>query len=152
MFNFVSNIFNDMHALIVHFPIALLVVSFGLSVVARFKPGWLTASWITFVIGALATLPATASGLAAHAPYEGSSLAGVIETHQFLGFATTLIFMGLLIWRGWQMRRGSDIGSTWPFIAAMAVGIIMLTLAGGNGGELVYTHAVNVRGINPLLP
>ena len=74
MFDFVGNIFTDFHPIIVHFPIALLVVSFGLSITARFNPTWLQAAWITFVIGALATIPATISGIISHVPYEETAL------------------------------------------------------------------------------
>ena len=152
MFDFIANIFNDFHPIMVHFPIALLLVSFGLSITARFKPKWLSAAWITFLIGALGTIPATISGLISHIPYETTELHDVIQTHQLLGFATTLIFIGLLIWRWVKLRQGIDIGNSGLFIGAMFIGLIFLTLTGGNGGELVYTHAVNVRGINPLLP
>ncbi len=151
MFNFITNLWQNAHPIIVHFPIALLVVSFGLGIMARSKPDWLQASWLTFVIGALATIPATITGIIAHAPYEGSSVYEQIEVHQFLGMITTLIFIGLLIWRGSGMRKGNDIGATWPFIGTMFLGILFLTVTADNGGELVYELGVNVRGINPLL-
>ena len=51
----------------------------------------------------------------------------------------------------WQefpgMRKGNDIGATWPFIGAMFLGILFLTVTAGNGGELVYELGVNVRGV-----
>ena len=152
MFDFVANIWQDLHPIIVHFPIALLVVSFGLSLASLVKPDWLKAAWITFVIGSLATIPAAITGIISHMPYEESAIYETIETHQFLGFATTLIFIGLLIWRWVMLRKGKDIGNTWLFIMAMGVGVIFLTLTGGNGGNLVYEFGVNVRGINPILP
>ncbi len=59
MFEFVSHIFNDLHPILVHFPIALLLVSFGLTIAARFKPEFHETSWLLLVLGGLATLPAT---------------------------------------------------------------------------------------------
>jgi hypothetical protein len=41
------------------------------------------------VIGGLATLPTTITGLIDHLAYEDSSLPDIIETHQLLVFATT---------------------------------------------------------------
>ena len=37
------------------------------------------------------------------------------------------------------------------FPALMLAGMVLLTLTGGNGGNLVYLHGANVRGINPLI-
>ena len=152
MLNFLTNIWQDAHPILVHFPIALLVVSFGLGLGALYKPDWLQASWLTFALGSLATLPAAVTGIISHVPYEETALYETIETHQFLGLITTLIFTGLFIWRGMMIRRGKDIGATWPFLAATFIGLIFLTLTGGNGGDLVYEYGVNVRGVNPLLP
>jgi len=32
------------------------------------------------------------------------------------------------------------------------LGLLWIFIVGGTGGQLVYEYAVNVRGVNPLLP
>ncbi len=152
MFDFVGNILNDLHPIIVHFPIALLMVSFLLSIAARWKPAWHETSWMLLVIGGLATIPATITGLIAHAPYEETAVITVIETHQFLGIIGTLFTVGVLIWRFRTRLAGHDAGQTTAYLVVAVIGMAWLFVLGGTGGDLVYEYAINVRGVNPLLP
>ena len=110
MFDFVANIGNDLHPIITHFPIALLIVSFVLVFVVRQKPEFKNMEWWSFVIGALATLPATITGLVAHFPYEETNLHEAIELHQLPSMAGTLIMLIILGWRYRSRRQGQDIG------------------------------------------
>lgn len=146
-----NNLLQDAHPILVHFPIALLILGILLSYATRWKPEWLETTWILMLVGGLATLPATISGLIAHFPYEATELHDVIESHQLLGFVTTLLFVALTIWR-WQSRRsGRDIGASMPYLAVLTVGLVLLFFLGETGGDLVYEYGINVRGINPLL-
>ena len=81
------------HPILVHFPIALLVVGILLSYATLWKSELLETTWLFLLIGGLATLPATISGIIAHFPYEVTDLHDVIERHQLLGFASTLLFL-----------------------------------------------------------
>ncbi|MBV7332831.1 DUF2231 domain-containing protein [Chloroflexi bacterium TSY] len=152
MFDFVNNIFKDLHPIIVHFPIALLVLSFGLTVVARHWPSLHEQTGLLLWIGGLATIPATATGLISHEPYEATVLHDVIETHQLLGMLGTVVMIGLVIWRYLSRRKGQDAGTSLLYLAFAVVGLVWLFLLGGTGGNLVYEYGVNVRGVNPLLP
>lgn len=153
MFNFLQNIWLDLHPIIVHFAIGGLFISFALSLLARFRsnPTFNEASWILLVVGGLATLPSVITGLIAHSPYEETALVSAIEPHQFLGMLGTLAVLGLLVWRTLARRKGKDIGAHPLYLAIASLGLVWLVLLGGTGGNLVYELGINVRGINPLL-
>lgn len=151
MFDFLGNLIRDLHPIVVHFPIALLVVSFTLSLFWRHNESLNATSWLLLVIGGLATLPASVTGLISHIPYEETSLAGVVEQHQILGIVGSLLTLALLAWRYWSRRKGSDIGTKPYYLAIAGIGIVWLFVLGGTGGNLVYKYGVNVEGVNPLL-
>ena len=138
-----------LHAVLVHFPIALLLVS----VVLDFRAGQSMllrrAAWWSLVLGSLATLPATISGLLAHLPYETSSLLPVIEQHQYFAFATTGLFLVLAAWRWRMRRRGNEIGATLPYIAGAILGVAVLLFTVYNGHALVQVHGI---GVTPRAP
>ena len=152
MFDFLGNIFSDLHPIFVHFPIALLLVSFGMTIVARWRPALHETSWLLLVLGGLSTLPATVTGLIAHQPYEETPSMAYIESHEVLGILGTLLTIGVLVWRWRTRRNGSDAGQTRLYAGVAIVGMVWLFLLGGTGGNLVYEYGINVRGINPLLP
>ena len=151
MFDFIRNIISDIHPVNVHFPVALVTTSFALAVISRFKSEFLFPSWITLVCGVLFMIPAVITGGISHIPYEKTPLHDVIEIHESLAFVTTLYFTGLLIVRWRSIRKNRDMGNSWIFLGIMALGMALLILTGGNGGNLVYQHGINVRGINPLI-
>ena len=33
-----------------------------------------------------------------------------------------------------------------------AIGLALVVIVGGTGGQLTYEYGINVRGVNPLLP
>jgi len=152
MFDFLSNIPQDLHPLLVHFPVALLSLSFLLWFWSRRSAGLRETEWLLFAAGALGTLPATITGLVAHAPYEESTLAEVIQPHQLVAMLGTPAILALLVWR-WRCRRRRDDIVRRPWYLALALaGLAWIFIVGGTGGSLVYDHAINVRDVNPLLP
>lgn len=151
MFDFIATIPQDLHPILVHMPIALLLVSFGLTLAARFWPQLNETSWLLLVLGGLVAVPTVITGLIAHAPYEETSLISFIEPHQFLGLIGTVVTLAVLGWRWWSRRRGSDIAKTPLYLAIATVGLLWLVVLSGTGGQLVYEHGVNVRAVNPLL-
>lgn len=153
MFNFVSNIWLDLHPMVVHFALAGLLLSYGFTLLARFRSSVTLneTSWVLLVAGVAAAIPAVITGLVAHLPYEGTALAEAITSHQFLGISGTLVAIGLLVWRFLARRRGQDVGGHPAYLGLAALGLVWLVLLGGTGGNLVFELGVNVRGVNPLL-
>ena len=149
----ISDTIEDLHSIIVHFPIALLVLLAALTlyVVLRPKSGMLQTTWLLLVLGTIGAMAATVSGLVSHFPYEETDLHGIIETHQFWSFGVTALFIAATIWRFISRRRGSDCGASVPFLIVVFAGTGLLFMSGLTGGDLVFDYGINVRGINPLL-
>ena len=143
----------DLHSIMVHFPIALLLLLAALTayVVLRPASGMLRTTWLLLVVGTIGAVAATVTGLVSHFPYEETDLHGVIETHQWWSFAATALFIAATIWRSISRRRGSDCGGSVSFLVVVAVGSGLLVMSGLTGGDLVFDYGINVRGVNPLL-
>lgn len=152
MFDFVANIGNDLHPIVTHFPIALLIVSFVLAFVIRQKPEFENMEWWSFAIGALMALPATITGVVAHFPYEETNLHEAIELHQLPSMAGTLIMLIVLALRYRSRRQGQDFGKAQWYLIFAVLGLFWVFIVGGTGGALTYDYGINVRGVNPLLP
>lgn len=152
MFDFTKTIVQDLHPIVVHLPIALLLVSFVLSFAALRWTQVQESSWLLLVLGGLATIPAIATGVVAHLPYEGTSLADVIEVHQLLALGGSALTLATLGWRWWSRRRGRDVGTHAIYLTVVAAGLVWLVLLGGTGGQLTYGYGINVRSAPPVLP
>lgn len=153
MFDFIQNIWLDLHPILVHFAVAGLFLSFALTLLARFRPNAALneASWILLVVGVLAAVPSVVTGLIAHLPYEETELASVIEPHQLLALIGTVVMIGVVFWRWRARRQGKDLHANTIYLGIVVLGLVWIFLVGGTGGNLVYELAINVRGINPLL-
>ena len=148
MSDFFENLFNHVHSAITHFPIALLFVSVGMDYFAGKRPGLRNGAWILLVLGTLGTVAATVSGLVAHLAYEDDSiLLSAIDRHQYMGFATTALFVGLSAWRWRSMRRGGDVAATQAYLVVAVVGLVVLGLTGFLGGNLLLEWGIGVKGI-----
>ncbi len=148
MSDFFENLFNHVHNAVTHFPIALLFVSAGMDYFAGKRPGLRSGAWLLLVLGTLGTVAATVTGLLAHLAYEDDSiLLSAIDRHQYLGFATTALFVGLTAWRWRSMHRGSDVGGTRVYLAVALFGLAVLGLTGFVGGNLLTEWGIGVKGI-----
>jgi uncharacterized membrane protein len=147
MFEFMGNMLTDLHPMIVHFPIALLIVSFIFDIVGHKKTAYHEFGWILFVWGGLSGIPAVVTGLIAHLPYEKTASMSVIQPHEILGMLGLIITIGLFFWRWQSRRKGKDIGQTKWYIAIGIAGMLWIFFLGGTGGNLVYEYGINIRGI-----
>lgn len=138
-----------LHGVLVHFPIALLLVSLGLDVTARDSTERREAAWYSLLLGTLGTIPATVSGLIAHLPYESSPMLPLIEQHQYLAFGTTALFGALCVWRWRARRRGNDIGATILYTAGAVLAVSVLFMTAYNGHGLVHIYGI---GVTPAAP
>ena len=96
MLGFIRSIPQNLHPILIHFPIAFLEFSFVLSFLSMRVSRWNEASWLLLWVGGLSCIPASVSGVIYHFPYEETELHEVIGTHQNFGDLGTL-FVFILV-------------------------------------------------------
>jgi uncharacterized membrane protein len=131
------------HVVLIHFPIALFLVSVAFDFAAQ---RWRTAAfgavaYYNLTVAAFASVPAVATGLMAwHWQLEGQKIKGTLLLHLLLGVASTALIW--LIW--WLHFRGRKPERTLPMyrlpLEIAAAGVVALTahlggfLSGVNAG------------------
>ena len=126
------------HVVVIHFPIALFLVSCAFDIVARWsrRRSLATAAYHNLAVAAFATLPAVATGIMAWQwQLEGKSLRGNLRLHLVLGLASTGMIW-LLYW--WRKRLSAtpdeSLGSYYTAFELIAV--VAVSLTGHLGGIL----------------
>jgi uncharacterized membrane protein len=146
----------SLHVLLVHFPIALLVVAllFDLGCLFFRRRVWLdrTATSLYFVgtIGAGAAYLSGQRAAAALQEISGTAEATLAD-HQDLALATLAAFSGVTLLRmlvSWLARNDRRIQLGIFRLAALPIaiaGLALLALTADRGGALVYRHGVGVE-------
>lgn len=147
---------DGLHPLIVHFPIALLLVAPLLVVLGVLREkyrGLLWAALLLMTLGTVATYIAASSGEAAAELAERSGAINlVVEQHEELAETTrtlftvlTLVFGVLLaapiVFRR-EMHRSVALAVYLPFLAFYLVGSLVLANTAHQGGRLVHEFGV----------
>ena len=151
---------DGMHPLVVHFPVALLIVAPLLLIAGLLwrtnARGMLLAAFVLMLAGTLSTWAAVGSGHATgerHADSAGPVVERVLESHEELGETTrnvftalTLIFLAILFAPS-ALRRPLDrlpsLALHGAFLALYAGGLVFLVNTAHQGGRLV--HELGVR-------
>jgi uncharacterized membrane protein len=137
-----------LHAMLVHFPIALLVVAFVSEMVALFykKEFLRQTAFYLLVLGTLGTLASYFSGKAAGDGMDEGSLGKAIEMHQqaatislWLSILTVLLYLASYIFK---------YNKPWfrlvhLILFALLIGAIVRT--GYLGGQLVFRHGAGIE-------
>lgn len=143
----------NLHPLVVHFPIALLIVGFLFDVFGLLlRKDWAKrAGAALIVLGSLGALAAMLSGSAAEETVEASlSEAGerVLEAHEALGQGTAYAWLAIAALRVLiatpLLKKGQSVAWGAYVLGAMA-GLAMIALTAYRGGELVYTYGGGVQ-------
>ena len=118
------------HVVLIHFPIALFLVSVAFDLAAQWKRNttFAAVSYYNLTLAAFSSVPVVATGLMAwHWQLEGQKLKGTLLLHLLLGLASTI-----LIWLVWWLHfRGRKPDRTLPMyrlpLEIAATGIVALT-------------------------
>lgn len=139
----------NIHPLLVHFPIAFLSAFFVLDLAGTVfaKPNWrAVAGWLLY-LGAVASIfTATAGFIAAESVPHGSDVHDIMENHEHFGIVVVILALLLSAWR--LFKRGVIEGaanSLFLMVSAIMCGIMML--GADLGGLMVYHHGVGVSAV-----
>jgi uncharacterized membrane protein len=140
------------HPLVVHFPLALVLIATPLLLAARLLRNEALASTAAVVgtwnlcLGAVAALFALATGLGAVLDLDvGEAARQAISLHTKWAMFTSLLLVLLAVWRGAGTAPGSR--PSWVFIVVLLAAAAALVVTGYRGGENVYEFGVGVRKI-----
>ncbi len=139
----------NLHPLLVHFPIAFLSAFFALDLVGTLarKAHWRTAaSWLLY-FGTVATVFTVISGfMAADSVAHGENVHGLMERLEQLGVAVLVVAVLLSVWRiaGGGVIQGAANGF---FLASTALLCALLALSADLGGLMVYKYGIGVQAV-----
>jgi uncharacterized membrane protein len=156
---------DGLHPLIVHFPVALLLVAplvvlLALAVKAH-RQGLLLAALLLMVLGTASTWVAVSTGEAAGKLADRTpEVNAVLSHHEELAETTRLVFTVLtLVFAGIvfapillrrELREVQTIAIAVLFLAVYGAGTLVLANTAHNGGRLV--HELGVRSLMPAAP
>jgi uncharacterized membrane protein len=118
------------HVVLIHFPIALFLVSVASDFVAQWRRAavFATVAYFNLTVAAFSSVPAVATGLVAWRwQLEGQKLKGTLLLHLILGLASAV-----LIWLVWWLHfRGRKPERVLPLyrlpLEALAAAVVALT-------------------------
>src|ERR1700693_5966202 len=132
------------HVVLIHFPIALIIMAVAFDVVAHWtkRPGLADAAYYNLLAAAISTVPVLATGLLAwQFQLEGQKLKGILLPHVVLAYVSTAMIW-LVWWVHFHTRRKTlDLPSYRLAVEVLAVGVV--ALAGHLGG---FLSGVNLPG------
>lgn len=137
---------HPIHPMIIPFPIALWVFSFVADVVYLWRGNPVWKDWIAFyallagiVMAAVAAVP----GLIDWLSIKDKAVVKLANWHARLNVIALLVFAGSFYLR---TSNGASLvsGSYTVPVALSALGVVLITISGWLGGEMVFKHGVAV--------
>ncbi len=147
---------NHLHPMIVHFPIALLLVGFLFEVLSLFikKEVFSTAAFYLLILGTLGVIGAYISGdIAGDGISESGMLKNALDSHEDAAFIALCIAVSAsIIKTGYVLLKKNYLALKWLSFVLFLCGAIAVCRTGYYGGQLVYKYAAGVQlniGLNP---
>ena len=141
----------NLHPLIVHFPIALLLSYVALDWAGKIwkKEALEHAAWYSLLLGLAGTVFTLITGLLAAQSIPADSPALATATlHKFLGLGTLIVF-GMLTLCTWRNRGKYTPAKKVLHTVIQLIGVGLILAVGFFGGELVYTFGIGVSAMVP---
>ena len=130
------------HPVIVHFPIALFIISalFEALAVWRKQPLFASVAYFNLLVAAISIPLTIATGLAAwQFQLEGATLKGNLRLHLVFAVTTATIIL-FLFWRRFVLRKNGEAPRL-GYFAFLGLGLLMITVTGHLGGILSGVEA-----------
>ncbi len=138
-----------LHAMLIHFPIALLIIGFLselIGLVFKNKPFFSQSAFYLLLLGTFGTIGSYLSGDAAGEGIEEGALGKALELHEqaatitlWLAILTAIVYIGIYVFK--YSKPWAKIVSVLLFAAVIGA----LARTGYLGGELVYKHGAGVQ-------
>jgi uncharacterized membrane protein len=138
---------SNFHPLIVHFPIALIIVVFILDLLGAVsrRKSLVSAANVLSIFAALAAVAAVVSGLiAAKSVWHTDAAHELIELHETIGFAVLGAALISLIFRPAIKKKKSKGSLLWIAVIISLAAAALVGYEGYLGGEIVYRHGAGV--------
>jgi len=137
------------HPMIVHFPIALLIVGFladALGLIFK-KDFFSKAGFYLLILGTLGVAAAYISGnLAGGGITEAGSLKQALETHESAAELSLWLMVIAALVRITLILTKKYVGTfRWIALFIFLIGVLSIARTGYYGGELVFKHAAGVQ-------
>lgn len=143
----VAGLSAPIHPIMVHFTIALFVMSllcdglgFMLDVPSLAQTGWWT------LVGAVLATPLTiATGAISRVrmPMAEGEARSFLRAHMALGLIVFGLLIVMALWRAWLWQTATPL--TIPYLGALIGVAVVITVQGYLGGELVYRYGAEVK-------
>jgi uncharacterized membrane protein len=138
-----------LHPMIVHFPIALLIVGFLSDLIGAFfkKEFFSKAGFYLLILGTAGVIAAYLSGnIAGDGVSEAGTLKQALENHEeaaelslWLMVIASVVRIGIVVFKKYTGMF------KWAAIILFFAGILSIARTGYYGGELVFKHAAGVQ-------
>ena len=140
---------DNIHPLLVHFPIAFLLAFFALDLVGTLakKPQWRSvAGWFLYLGTLTALFTVIAGFIAASSVPHGQNVHDIMERHEHFGISVLSLAVVLSAWR---MKSGGLIrgGANSFFLILSALMCVLMMLGADLGGLMVYQYGVAVKAV-----
>src|SRR3954464_961187 len=139
---------HPVHPMLIPFPIALWVFSLVADVIYLWRGNLVWRDWIAFYAllgGIIGAVLAAVFGIIDWLSIKDREVKKVADWHARLNVIALLIFAASFYLRTIGGSRWVSGSYTIPFVLSV-IGIILITISGYLGGELVFKHGV---GVNP---
>ncbi len=137
------------HPMIVHFPIALLIIGFlsDLTGLLSKRQFFSSAGFYLLILGTLSLVAAFISGnIAGDGLAEEGPLKKALDLHEGSAELTLWIMVSTALFRiGMQAAKKTTAAWRWVAVGLFFVGVLSVARTGYYGGRLVFNHAAGVQ-------